>query len=366
MNIPSTLKSWAITAYNLIGTGLGIDTAVTSAVDDYGGLGMASFGEPTPVLKDNLVGYLGVFPDMTWNYYRPAISLIGLAKTMDANAYHGSILRFKRNQLARWFQPSPVLGWNDFRMAALDYHVFGAAYFQMVYNVFGNVIALRRRPALLMRRGVEPGVFFELRDYRHYNKPLEYLPGEIVCIMEDDVKQTIYGVPEYIGGIQSVLLGEASVLFRRNYYLNGAHLGYILVTTDANLPEDVAKKIDEKIKESKGPGNFRSMYLNIPRSTSKEPVKIIPVGDIATKDDFDKVSNITKTNCLAMHRMQPGIAGVIPENMTGFGDLEKIMWAYHDAEVVPMQQQFLMLNDVLPRRGRIAFSDPDWAKKSSA
>lgn len=319
-----------------------------------------AFGDPEPVLVNQLSDYLGVFVDTFYKYYLPPVSLTGLADTMNANAHHGAILRFKRNMLAKWFQPSPMLSYTEFRKAALDFHVFGMAYFQIVRNRLGGVLKLMRRPALMMRRGIEPGVFFELRDYRFYGQPIEYRPGEVVCIMEDDVKQSLYGIPEYFGGLQSVLLSEDATLFRRKYYKNGSHVGYILVTTDAGLNAETAKQIEEKVRNSQGPGNFRSMYLNIPRSQSREPVKVIPVGDIATKDDFLTVKAITRTESLAMHRMQPGIAGVIPENMTGFGDLEKVMRVYCELEVPPMQQPFLALNEILPAQGRIGFNEPIW------
>lgn len=357
MNIPNTIKDYALSVYGSL-TKSSQEVVVSGSENKVA----YAFGDPEPVLKSNISDYLGVFVDTFYRYYLPPVSLTGLADSMNANAHHGAIIRFKRNMLVKWFKASGVLPYTEMRKAALDFHVFGMAYFQIIYNRFGGILRLERRPSMMMRRGIEPGVFFEIRDYRYYGQPIEYLPGEIICIMEDDVRQTLYGIPEYFGGLQSVLLSEDATLFRRKYFKNGAHLGYILVTTDAGLNEETAKAIESKIKEGKGPGNFRGMYLNIPRSQSREPVKVIPVGDIATKDDFQMVKAITRTESLAMHRMQPGIAGVIPESMTGFGDLEKVMRVYCELEVPPMQQPFLMLNEILPVGGRIGFDDPVWTK----
>lgn len=320
-----------------------------------------TFGDPEPVLKDSVLDYLGLFPDLEFGYWIPPIYLLGLAKAMNANPQHNAILRFKRNMLVKWMNPSPALSLEDAKKAALDFNVFGMAYFRIVYNLLGGVIRLERRPALMMRPGVDEGVYFELRDTRfQYQPPVKYAPGEIIMIKEDDVKQDVYGVPEYFGGLQSVLLSEDATLFRRKYYKNGSHAGYILVTSDAGINEETAKVIEANIKKSKGPGNFRNMYINIPRTTSKEPVKIIPIGDIGTKDDFMSIKNITKADILAMHRMQPGIAGVIPENTSGFGDMEKIMRVYYELEVPPMQSNFLALNAYLPRRYWISFNPPQW------
>jgi PBSX family phage portal protein len=320
-----------------------------------------SFGDPEPVINERLPDYLGLFENSMFGYFLPPISLPGLASTLNANAHHGAIIRFKRNMLCRWFRPSTMLPLSEFRKAALDWHVFGMAYFRIIRNLFGQIIGMERRPALLMRRGVRPGTFFELSTpYDFGAKPLEYRVGEIIQIREDDVRQEIYGIPEWFGGLQSILLSEDVTLFRRRFFLNGAHVGYILVTTDAGIDGPTAQAIEEKVRASKGPGNFRNLYINVPRSTSREPVKVVPVGDIATKDDLVSIKQIMESEALAMHRMQPGISGVIPRNMTGFGDLEKVAKVYLAFEVPPMQQPFLALNDVLPPAGRIGFDEPSW------
>jgi PBSX family phage portal protein len=325
-----------------------------------GGSMVFSFGDPEPVLKDHMADFLGVFPDLMFGFYIPPIYLMGLAKAMNANAQHNAILRFKRNMLVKWLLPSPILSYSDAKKAALDYHVFGMCYFRKILNRFGQILRIERRPALMMRAGVDEDVYFEMRDYRYMNAPLKYQPGEVFIIMEDDVKQEIYGIPEYFGGLQSVLLSEDATLFRRKYFRNGSHAGYILVTSDAGINDETAKMIEEQVKLSRGPGNFRNLYINIPRTSSREPVKIIPIGDIGTKDDFQAIKDITKAETLAMHRMQPGIAGVIPENTAGFGDLEKVMRVYVELEVPPMQRAFQGINDHLPRDQWIEFAEPIW------
>lgn len=189
---------------------------------------------------------------------------------------------------------------------------------------------------------------------------VEFKPGEVIHIKEPDLKQNIYGMPQYLGGIQSVLLSEDATLFRRKYYVNGAHMGYILVTTDANLDDKTAEAIENQVKNSKGPGNFRSLYLNISRSNNKEPVKVIPVGNIGSKDEFQAVKEIAEMDMLAMHRVYPGLVAILPANIGGFGDLQKSMQVYHELEVTAMQQVFLELNELI-RGNPVVFKDPVWS-----
>tara|TARA_R110002050_G_scaffold57423_3_gene128935 strand:- start:80897 stop:81904 length:1008 start_codon:yes stop_codon:yes gene_type:complete len=315
-----------------------------------------SFGDPEPVLNNNITDYLAVFLDMHGEYYRPPVSLSGLADIMTANPHHNSILHFKKNMVLKWFTPSKLMTYNTLQKLALDYVVTGMMYVQVFTNAFKKPVRTAHLPSISMRRGKKPGQFFKLNKD---GSKIEFKPGEVIQIIEPDIKQSIYGTPEYLGGIQAVLLSEEAGLFRRKYYSNGAHMGYILVTNDADLDDETAKVIEEKVRSSKGPGNFRSLYLNIGKSSSKEPVQVIPVGDISTKDEFERVKNITRDEILSMHRMQPGLSGIMPDNTGGFGDLEKIMRVYHELEIGALQQPFLELNEHLGA-GVVSFKDPVW------
>jgi PBSX family phage portal protein len=315
-----------------------------------------SFGDPETVLSNNLGDYLGLFVNPNGDYYEPPVSQSGLAKTLRANGHHCTIPYFKRNMLRRWYNDNDTLSREGLGKAGFDFEAFGHCYLQKIRNRLGQTYWLKHLPSLNMRRMKAPDQFCMLRPGKD---PLVFEPGEVIQLCEYDPSQQIYGVPQYLGGIQSVLLNEDATLFRRKYYQNGAHMGYIFYTADANLDEDDESALKDQIKNSKGVGNFRSMFLNIPGG-KPDSVKIIPVGDIATKDEFERVKNLTRNDVLAMWRINGALAGILPENNSGFGDLDKISRNNYDNEVVPMQQVFEQLNKVLPKDRRIGFSKPDF------
>ena len=121
---------------------------------------------------------------------------------------------------------------------------------------------------------------------------IRFKKGEIVHVKNYDEIQDIYGIPDWIHCLQAALLNQDSKLFRRKYYLNGCHMGYILFTNSQKLSKSVEESIHDSLKNSKGPGNFRSMYVHIP-GADKEAVQIIPVGQIDQRDQFEKISRIT-------------------------------------------------------------------------
>lgn len=48
--------------------------------------------------------------------------------------------------------------------------------------------------------------------------------GAVVGVLDYDVEQNIYGVPDYLGGMHALLLNESATLFRRRYYTNDPNL----------------------------------------------------------------------------------------------------------------------------------------------
>lgn len=302
-----------------------------------------TFGAPEPVLTERLSSYIGVTATHDGRLYTPPVSRIGLAKLLKANAHHGAIPGFKRNLLLREFIASTGLSIETMSRAALDFMVFGELYLYRVPNIFGVTLELQHLPAINMRVKVDGG-FVRLLDG---GKEEEFEADEVVHVFNYDVEQDVYGVPEYLGGIQALLLNEAATLFRRRYYNNGAHAGYIFYTNDPNMSEEDEQNLQEQMSASKGVGNFRSMFVNIPGGGEKA-IQIIPVGDFQAKDELEKVKNITRNDIIAAWRMNPALAGIIPENSGGFGDIEKIDRVYTSNEIRPICQLFDKANLVLP------------------
>ena len=138
------------------------------------------------------------------------------------------------------------------------------------------------------------------------------------------------------GKLNLIYRSDGSTLFRRKYFFNGAHMGFIFYATDPNMDDDTEEEMKEMIASSKGVGNFRSMFVNIPDG-KPDGIKLIPVGDIATKDEFAAIKGITAQDVLTAHRYPPALAGIIPTNGGGgLGDPEKYDATYARNEVLPL------------------------------
>lgn len=114
-----------------------------------------------------------------------------------------------------------------------------------------------------------------------------------------------------------------------------------------NAPAHDQKDIDDMrkaLKDSKGPGNFRNLFLYSLRG-KKDGVQIIPVSEAAAKDEFGSVKNITRDDQLAGHRIPPQLMGIIPNNTGGFGDIDKAAWVFVANELEPLQATMREINE---------------------
>lgn len=291
-----------------------------------------TFGEPEPVLTDG-TDYYNIWYDAEADYWRLPIDRLALSQLPNMNGQHGGILYARRNMFMAGYLGGG-LNHEDMEGGSFDYLLTGDVALLKVRNYFGTPIRLHPLPSLYVRRR-KNGEYVVLQE----GPALVYSPRDIIFIKSRDPRQGIYGLPDYIGGIHSALLNTEATVFRRRYYHNGAHMGFILYTNDPNISVEVEAEIKQKIEQSKGVGNFSNLYVNIPRG-NPEGIKLINIGEVTAKDEFSNVKNITAQDILTAHRFPAGIAGIIPQNAAGLGDPEKAEATYKKNEVFPLQQKF--------------------------
>lgn len=298
-----------------------------------------SIGDPEPVLnRRDVLSMLECTHNGRW--YETPVNVHQLARAYRVGPHHESAINFKNNVLQSYLVETDYMSLDVFDGLALDYLTIGNVFAEQIQNRRGGLLRVERSIARYTRRGVKPGVFFNLSDPR---QPHEFEPGAVVQMMRADVSQEIYGLPEYLGALQSAFLNEAATLFRRKYYLNGSHVGYILRSTDANMTQDEVDALKANMKAGKGPGNFRNLFIHSPGGKEKG-IEIHPISEVAAKDEFLGIKNTTRDDVLAAHRVPPQLLGIVPANAGGFGDVDKAAIVFERNEIKPIQNRFLSMN----------------------
>jgi PBSX family phage portal protein len=174
--------------------------------------------------------------------------------------------------------------------------------------------------------------------------PHQFAPGSVFHLIEPDINQELYGLPEYLSALNSAWLNEAATLFRRKYYQNGAHAGYILYMTDAAQSSSDIDSMRKAMRDTKGLGNFRNLFMYAPNG-KKDGIQILPLSEVATKDDFFNIKKSSRDDLLSAHRVPPQMMGIIPDNVGGFGDVEKAAQVFVRNELTPLQERMKEINN---------------------
>lgn len=294
---------------------------------------MFTFGEPEPVVggRAAIMEYAECMSNGRW--YEPPVDFGELARSLRVGAHHESALRFKVNVLTSTFKPSRWLSADAFQAFALDYLVLGNGYLERRTSRSGQLLELRHALGKYTRRGTDFETYFFLEDFvREHQFPR----GQVFHLREPDMHQEVYGLPQYLGALQAAWLNEAATLFRRRYYANGSHAGFILYVTDAAQSQGDIDAMRAQLIKTKGAGNFKNLFYYAPGG-KPDGLKLIPISEVAAKDDFLNIKNSSRDDILAAHRVPPQLMGMLPNNVGGFGDVEKAAKVFARNELVPLQ-----------------------------
>jgi len=298
-----------------------------------------SFGDPVPVMDHHdFMSYLECVENGRW--YEPPVSLDGLAKSLRSSVAHSSPIYVKRNILVSTFKPHKLLSTQSFSKFALDYLVFGNAYLNVRKNVLGGTMQIDTPLAKYVRRGIDFNTFFSIQKW---NEEYQFKSGSVFHLLEPDINQEIYGVPEYLSSLNSAWLNESATLFRRKYFENGQHAGYIMYITDPAHNQQDIDQIRSAVKNTRGRGNFRNLFMYAPAG-KKDGIQIIPLSEVTAKDEFFNIKKITSGDSREAHRVMPQLMGVLPENSGGLGDIEKAAIVFATNELLPLQGRFKEFN----------------------
>ena len=301
---------------------------------------MFSFGDPESVLdRRELTQYFEIWHNNRW--YEPPLPTGKLAQAFNMAPYHRSAIGLKVNMLVAQQVPSRWLGADDFERFALDFAQMGNGYLEWVPNLGGRLARAVHTPAVHTRVGVKPGAYWFVNG--PIGKVHEFETGRMFHLQQPDVAQELYGMPEWLAALQSGLLSENATLFRRRYYLNGAHAGFILYVSEPLIDNGTADQIKDKLAQAKGVGNFKNMLVYAPKG-KKDGIQIMPIADVTAKDEFPNIKNISRDDMLAAHRTPPQLIGVIPQNAGGFGKVSEVRDDYYVNEIVPIATRMLRMN----------------------
>ncbi len=116
--------------------------------------------------------------------------------------------------------------------------------------------------------------------------------------------------------------------------------------TDAAEKQEDVDNLREALRNAKGPGNFRNLFMYAPKG-KKDGIQLLPIGEVAAKDEFWNIQKVTVEDQLVAHRAPPQLTGIIPSNAAGFGDVHKAAEVFNELEIEPLKARLREVNDWL-------------------
>ena len=303
---------------------------------------VANFSISQEYIANSLLDYTEVYDNGI--YFDPPINPKDLISLLRKGPYHASAISAKVNILTSTFKPTKLLSRIEFEKVAFNFIVTGNAYLETIRNRLGQPIKFKCRLSAYMRRASDLKNYI-LLDSKNRILQTEKIDGHnIAHITQPDLTQEIYGMPYYLSCIDSIELNKSATRFRRRYYDNGSHAGFILYATDAGISTDDWNTLKQTLKESKGDGNFRNVFLHSPNG-NKDGLQLMPISEIAAKDDFLNIKNLSSDDMLAIHRVPPKLMGLMPKTSGSLGSAETDAKVFATNEIFPLQQKFKAVND---------------------
>ncbi len=294
-------------------------------------------GDPIPILdKSDILGYFECLQHEKW--LEPPVKFSDISRLLYASSHHQSALEVKKNVLLSTIKiENNILSADVLEQFIFDYLVFGNAYLQIVKNRFKETLKVICPLAKFVRTNLN-GDYYFIANYAN-----EVKLKNVYHLKNVDINQNIYGMPSYLGAIQSLLLNESATLFRRKYYVNGAHAGSILYMNDAQISRDDVENIKKELSRTKGKGNFKNLFIYSPNGRP-DGLKVIPLSDAMGKDEFLTIKNTSRDDILAAHRVPPQLLSILPNNTGGFGDVSKAAKIFFINEIKPLQRKLEIIN----------------------
>lgn len=292
-------------------------------------------------MNSDILNYLEVA--LMDGLYEPPIALDTLAKALRVNPMHSSAIEFKRNTLTYTVSVSCLLSRRDLKCFIQDYLTFGNGYFQVIRKRLSREItAIKHIPALYMRRRDDLNYTFKPRAYDDWGR-VDFKAGQIFHLAEYDVAQEIYGLPQHISGLTSIWLNDDATLFRRQYYRNGSHAGYLLYMNEPTMTKETEDDIRSKLQAKEGMA-FKNLFVNAKGKDTKSP-ELKPIGQVEAKDSFKDVKNQTTNDVLSLHRVPLELMSIRREGIATSNDLNKVDWMFHKNELLPLVHSLMELNE---------------------
>jgi hypothetical protein len=119
------------------------------------------------------------------------------------------------------------------------------------------------------------------------------------------------------------------------------------------------QKLREALRQPRGPGNFRNLFVHSPNG-KKDRLQMIPVRAVATKEGFTGIESFTRGDKLAALLTSPQLLRIVPAEQRWLRLDPRGTLAWAATELAPLQIQMTAINEWL---GQTAWVQLNWCAR---
>ena len=242
-----------------------------------------------------------------------------LLQSTAMGTYHARSLAFKRlasigngYDTARPDAVRATLLDFDMNAFAADFFLFGNGYLEKETNAMDRLVRLHHVRANSLWKKAKGGWVQKVVPPEKDKIEFRVIPkNKVVHLREYSPFSDHYGVPPWMAALLPVALAWESNDFKRKFYQNGAHAGLaMLLTGIQGLSSTQVKAIEEKITATKGPGNFKTLFIALKNPDAKLEIKGV-AKESPVRDDYPEIQKSSREQVLTAHGMPPRLMSII-------------------------------------------------------
>lgn len=230
---------------------------------------------------------------------------------------------------------------NTLKKLWYDFELFGRLGLELVH-IGGKLKAMYHMPVQDLYVTADRQMYWQLmpdakeQGFTAYG--YDHKPGvhEIICLNEYTPRSGYYGLPRYMGALQSMAVNYKIGEFNIKFFDQGGMPDLAIIVEGGAFDKETEKEIQEALRSFKGIDNaHRTLYLPVTQPNVK--VRIEKLSDI--KDgSFRLLRQDNRDEIVSAHGVPPRLAGIVVSgSMGGSGEAAGQMQIFKETELNPKQ-----------------------------
>lgn len=250
-------------------------------------------------------------------------------------------------------------GWYDaMYKATMDYFICGNGYLEVVRNPEGKVLGIYHIPAAntyVTVANLRGDFFYEVdglgiggtRYFSRWGNPVIADPLTAITATPDGTSSQVihfrmpssrsiyYGYPNWLSAIASIELGQMSMQYKYDFFLNRGVPEFMLFITGATLGPKEFKVVEDALKGTIGlGGSHKTIALNISDEKAKIQVEKLALGSTSDDTGFIELNDSLALRIVSIHGVPPLLAGItVPGKMSSTNELPNALMAFQQLVV---------------------------------